>query len=171
MKNVRATSALFVEPIPLLLVVTLFAASLAFAQGIAWSGDLKTPGLKKILVGKTPLWVEVADTLEKQERGLMFRRSLPENEGMLFVYREPVEMSFWMRNTLIPLDIVFVGADGVILNIHQARPLDESILYRSAGAARYVIETNQGWFARHGIVPGDRVTLQERRTGNSKLAK
>jgi hypothetical protein len=90
---------------------------------------------------------------------------------MLFVYREPVEMSFWMRNTLIPLDIVFVGADGVILNIHQARPLDESILYRSAGAARYVIETNQGWFARHGIVPGDRVTLQERRTGNSKQAK
>ena len=117
------------------------------------------PKFKKILVGKTTLRVEVVETLEKQERGLMFRQSLPENEGMLFVYREPQELAFWMRNTFIPLDIVFVGADGIILNIHQARPLDESVLYRSAGAAKYVIETNQGWFSRHGIRPGDRVTF------------
>jgi hypothetical protein len=119
----------------------------------------KSPSYKKIIVGKTPLRVEVADTLEKQERGLMFRQSMPENEGMLFVYKVPEEMSFWMRNTFIPLDIAFVGADGIILNIHQARPLDESVLYRSAGAAKYVIETNQGWFSRHGIRPGDRVTF------------
>ena len=117
------------------------------------------PKFKKILVGKTPLRVEVVETLEKQERGLMFRQSLPENEGMLFVYREPQELAFWMRNTFIPLDIAFVGADGIILNIHQARPLDESVLYRSAGSAKYVIETNQGWFSRHGIRPGDRVTF------------
>ena len=117
------------------------------------------PKFKKILVGKTPLRVEVVETLEKQERGLMFRQSLPENEGMLFVYSEPQELAFWMRNTFIPLDIVFVGADGIILNIHQARPLDESVLYRSAGSAKYVIETNQGWFSRHGIRPGDRVTF------------
>lgn len=145
---------------PVLLAILLCAASFALTQGIAWSKDPKAPPLKKILVAKTPLWVEVADTLEKQERGLMFRRSMPENEGMLFVYREPIEMSFWMRNTFIPLDIAFIGADGVILNIHQARPLDESVLYRSAGAAKYVIETNQGWFARHGIGPGDKVTLR-----------
>jgi hypothetical protein len=154
------TSMHITNRIPVLLVAILVAFLLALAQGVAGAKDLQAPRLKKILVGKTPLWVEVADTLEKQERGLMFRRSLPENEGMLFVYREPIEMSFWMRNTLIPLDIVFVGADGAILNIHQARPLDESVLYRSAGAAKYVIETNQGWFARHGIVPGDRVTLR-----------
>jgi uncharacterized membrane protein (UPF0127 family) len=114
---------------------------------------------KKIIVGKTPLRVEVAVTLEKQERGLMFRQSMPENEGMLFVYKEPQEMSFWMRNTFIPLDIAFVDADGIILNIHQAKPLDDSIHYRSAGAAKYVIETNQGWFSRHGIRPGDKVTF------------
>lgn len=146
--------------VPVLLVAVLLAAALTLTPGPACAKDPQSPKLKKILVGKTPLWVEVVDTLEKQERGLMFRRSLPENEGMLFVYKEPIEMSFWMRNTLIPLDIVFVGADGVILNIHQARPLDESVLYRSAGAAKYVIETNKGWFARHGIVPGDRVTLR-----------
>lgn len=142
-----------------LLAVTI-AASLALAQGIACAKDPQAPRLKKILVGNTPLWVEVADTLEKQERGLMFRRSLPDNEGMLFVYKEPIEMSFWMRNTFLPLDIAFIGADGRILNIHQARPLDDSILYRSAGAAKYVIETNQGWFSRHGIGPGERVTLR-----------
>ena len=142
-----------------LLAVTI-AASLALAQGIACAKDPQAPRLKKILVGNTPLWVEVADTLEKQERGLMFRRFLPDNEGMLFVYKEPIEMSFWMRNTFLPLDIAFIGADGRILNIHQARPLDDSILYRSAGAAKYVIETNQGWFSRHGIGPGERVTLR-----------
>jgi uncharacterized membrane protein (UPF0127 family) len=129
------------------------------AQAAGSSPVAKPPSYKKIIVGKTPLRVEVADTLEKQERGLMFRQSMPENEGMLFVYKEPEEMSFWMRNTFIPLDIAFVGADGIILNIHQARPLDESVLYRSAGAAKYVIETNQGWFSRHGIRPGDRVTF------------
>lgn len=150
--------------IPALLVAAALAIALALAQGIAWAKEpakaSKTSPLKKILVGKTPLWVELAETLEKQERGLMFRRSMPENEGMLFVYKEPIEMSFWMRNTFIPLDIAFIGADGVILNIHQARPLDESVLYRSAGAAKYVIETNQGWFARHGLGPGDKVTLR-----------
>lgn len=145
--------------ITILLAAFLLAAALPLCRGFAWAQDPKSPPLKRILVGQTPLWVEVADTLEKQERGLMFRRSLPENEGMLFVFTEPIELSFWMRNTLIPLDIAFVGPDGVILNIHQARPLDESVLYRSAGAAKYVIETNRGWFARHGIGPGDKIRL------------
>lgn len=149
--------------IPTPVLFCLIAACLIPLQGLAIAADpstsTKPPSFKKIIVGKTPLRVEVADTLEKQERGLMFRQSMPENEGMLFVYKEPQEMSFWMRNTFLPLDIVFVGADGIILNIHQARPLDESVLYPSAGSAKYVIETNQGWFSRHGIRPGDRVTF------------
>ena len=143
----------------LALLLALPAAMILICGPAEAQGPEAAPKFKKILVGKTPLRVEVVDTLEKQERGLMFRQSLPENEGMLFVYREPQELAFWMRNTFIPLDIVFVGADGIILNIHQARPLDESVLYRSAGAAKYVIETNQGWFSRHGIRPGDRVTF------------
>ena len=144
----------------LLALLLVLQAAMTLICGPAEAKDPETaPKFKKILVGKTPLRVEVVETLEKQERGLMFRQSLPENEGMLFVYREPQELAFWMRNTFIPLDIVFVGADGIILNIHQARPLDESVLYRSAGAAKYVIETNQGWFSRHGIRPGDRVTF------------
>ena len=149
--------------IPRRLAFVLLALSVMLGHGPALAADssaaLKPPSFKKILVGKTPLRVEVADTPEKQERGLMFRQSMPDNEGMLFVFKEPHEMGFWMRNTLIPLDIAFVGSDAIILNIHQAKPLDDSINYRSAGAAKYVIETNQGWFARHGIRPGDKVTL------------
>jgi uncharacterized membrane protein (UPF0127 family) len=141
----------------------LVAACLISLQDPAAAAEPSTvtnpASFKKIIVGKTPLRVEVAVTLEKQERGLMFRQSMPENEGMLFVYKEPQEMSFWMRNTFIPLDIAFVDADGIILNIHQAKPLDDSIHYRSAGAAKYVIETNQGWFSRNGIRPGDKVTF------------
>jgi hypothetical protein len=141
----------------------LVAACLISLQDPAAAAEPSTvtnpANFKKIIVGKTPLRVEVAVTLEKQERGLMFRQSMPENEGMLFVYKEPQEMSFWMRNTFIPLDIAFVDADGIILNIHQAKPLDDSIHYRSAGAAKYVIETNQGWFSRNGIRPGDKVTF------------
>ena len=149
--------------IPTPILFCLIAACLIPLHGLAIAADpsasTKPPSFKKIMVGKTPLRVEVADTSEKQERGLMFRQSMPDNEGMLFIYKEPQEMSFWMRNTFLPLDIVFVGADGIILNIHQARPLDESVLYPSAGSAKYVIETNQGWFSRHGIRPGDRVTF------------
>ncbi len=144
----------------LLALLLILQAAMILICGPAQAKDPEAaPKFKKILVGKNSLRVEVVETLEKQERGLMFRQSLPENEGMLFVYREPQELAFWMRNTFIPLDIVFVGADGIILNIHQAKPLDESVLYRSAGAAKYVIETNQGWFYRHGIRPGDRVTF------------
>jgi len=148
--------------VPLHLAFVLLAFTVILWNGPAQAADSsaasKPPSFKKILVGKTPLRVEVADTPEEQERGLMFRQSMPDNEGMLFVFKESHEMSFWMRNTLIPLDIAFVGADSIILNIHQAKPLDDSINYRSAGAAKYVIETNQGWFARHGIRPGDKVT-------------
>ena len=144
-------------------LLALIAVSLILMQGPAQAADpsaaAPSPAFRKIIVGKTPLRVEVADTPEKQERGLMFRQSMPDNEGMLFVFKEPHEMNFWMRNTLIPLDIAFVGADGVILNIHKAKPLDESVNYRSAGVAKYVIETNQGWFSRHGIRPGDKVNL------------
>jgi uncharacterized membrane protein (UPF0127 family) len=149
--------------IPVCFLCFLVAACLITLQNPAAAAEPSTPAntasFKRIIVGKTPLRVEVAVTLEKQERGLMFRQSMPENDGMLFVYKEPQEMSFWMRNTFIPLDIAFVDADGIILNIHQAKPLDDSIHYRSAGAAKYVIETNQGWFSRHGIRPGDKVTF------------
>jgi hypothetical protein len=101
--------------------------------------------------------VEIADNDAERARGLMFRTSLAADRGMLFIFPEPAEQSFWMKNTLIPLDIIFIGADGRVLNIaRQAAPktLDPR---RSAGEARFVLELRGGEAARRGIAPGDRV--------------
>jgi len=87
----------------------------------------------------------------------MFRRSLPANAGMLFDYRIPTRISMWMKNTYIPLDMIFIGADGKIINIAQrAVPLSEATI-SSRGRARAVLEVNGGTAARLGIKPGDRV--------------
>lgn len=104
--------------------------------------------------------VELADTDESRARGLMFRRDLPAGQGMLFIYPEPQPVSFWMRNTLIPLDMVFADAQGVIRHIHaNARPLDETPI---PGAAvgdpdrdrLMVLEIAGGEAARLGLEPG-----------------
>lgn len=101
--------------------------------------------------------VEVARTSSEQARGLMFRERMGPNEGMIFPMRPPRYASFWMRNTLIPLDIVFIGQDGRILNIAaQAVPHDESPI-PSYGIAAAVLELNGGRAAQLGIVPGDKV--------------
>jgi uncharacterized protein len=114
-------------------------------------------GLTKITIGRTPLWVEIADDDETRTLGLMYRKTMPEDEGMLFVFEHPQPLSFWMKNTRLPLEIAFVSADYRILNVLPMEPMDEKPRYNSAGPALYAIEANQGWFARHGIRPGDRV--------------
>jgi uncharacterized membrane protein (UPF0127 family) len=101
--------------------------------------------------------VEVADRPETRQTGLMYRRQLPEDEGMLFVFEEPETLSFWMRNTYVPLDVAFISTDGEILNIEAMKPLDEGPRYRSMSPARYAIEANRGWFAGKGIRPGHRI--------------
>lgn len=101
--------------------------------------------------------VEVARTGQEQARGLMFRTSMGPDEGMIFPMNPPRNAAFWMRNTVIPLDIVFIGADGRITNIAaNAVPYSEEPL-PSAGAVKGVLEINGGRAAELGIVPGDRV--------------
>jgi uncharacterized membrane protein (UPF0127 family) len=101
--------------------------------------------------------VEVARGPIEQGRGLMFRTALAPDEGMVFPMNPPRMASFWMRNTVIPLDLIFVGPDGRILNIAaQAIPYDESQL-KSAGPVKAVLELNGGRAAQLGIVPGDKV--------------
>lgn len=107
-----------------------------------------------IRVGGVPLTVEIADTPDLRSRGLMHRDSLPHDYGMLFVYAEPGILSFWMRNTLIPLDIAFIDANGTIVNIEQMRPQTDSQHVARAPSV-YALETRQGWFSEHGIEPGD----------------
>ena len=101
--------------------------------------------------------VEVARTDAEQERGLMFRTAMGANEGMIFPMSPPRPASFWMRNTVLPLDILFIGPDHRVLNIAaNAVPYSETPLY-SAGPVSAVLELNGGRAAQLGIVSGDKV--------------
>lgn len=101
--------------------------------------------------------VELADNDAARARGMMFRTSMAPDAGMLFDFKQEQMASFWMRNTLIPLDMVFIKADGTILNIHQrAIPRDETGI-NSIGPVRGVLELNGGTASRLGIKPGDKV--------------
>ncbi len=107
--------------------------------------------------GRTRFQVEIAATRAEQERGLMFRKSLAPDRGMLFIYKRPQPAAYWMKNTLIPLDIIFIQPDGHILSIaRNARPLDQTPL-ASGGLILGVLEIAGGRAAQLGILPGDRV--------------
>lgn len=102
--------------------------------------------------------VELAETLWEQTRGLMGRNKLDEFEGMLFVFPNQTQRSFWMKNTFIPLDIVFISSDKKIVEIKENfEPCltDDCPVYRSARPAQYVLEVNAGFCKRHGVEVGD----------------
>jgi uncharacterized membrane protein (UPF0127 family) len=103
-----------------------------------------------------PLRAEIARTDAERAQGLMHRKNLPDGEGMLFVFDRDQILSFWMKDTLIPLSIAYISSDGRILEIHDMRPQDLSPI-RSARSLRYALEVPQGWFSRIGAALGDRV--------------
>ena len=107
--------------------------------------------------GPVKFMIEMADSPREREYGLMCRRSLAADRGMLFDFGQPQELAFWMRNTLIGLDIIYIRADGTVLSISRnARPLDERPL-PSNGQARAVLELAGGRAAQIGLLPGDRI--------------
>lgn len=110
-------------------------------------------------IGDVTAKVELAFTAEEQAQGLMYRSWMADEHGMLFVYREPEFLSFWMKNTRIPLSIAFIRPDGTIDVIREMRPLDTTLRYYSKHKCQFALEMNQGWFSRHNIRPGDRVQL------------
>ena len=97
---------------------------------------------------------EVADTPALRTRGLMGRQSLPPNHGMLFVFEQPQQQCFWMRNTPLPLTIVFMDDEGRISSMADMQPLSEAT-HCSQIPVRYALEMEQGWFAKRGIQPGE----------------
>jgi uncharacterized membrane protein (UPF0127 family) len=104
--------------------------------------------------------VEIADDSAEQAQGLMNRTALGENRGMLFVFEEEATLSFWMRNTLIPLSVAYIDSEGRIVDIQKMEPLDdEPPQYVSAEPAQYALEVNQGFFEEHGVEVGDTVDL------------
>ena len=104
------------------------------------------------------LFVEVADSSAERGRGLMFRESLPEDQGMLFVFEQDGQHPFYMRNTLVPLSIAFVKSDGTIVEIEDMEPQTED-LHSGPEPYRYTVEANQGWFERNGISAGSRALI------------
>lgn len=119
--------------------------------------------------GAKALQVEYVATPRTRELGLMCRRSLAPDRGMLFDFRTPQPAAFWMRNTLIPLDIIFIRPDGRILSIaRNARPLDETLI-PSGGVILGVLELRGGRAAELGLLPGDRV--EHRMFGRRSLAQ
>jgi uncharacterized membrane protein (UPF0127 family) len=109
---------------------------------------------------RLPVQVELARTDEERARGLMNRRELAPEAGMLFLFAESEERAFWMKNTLLPLDMLFIDDGGRVVGlIERAEPLTTSP--RDPGVpSRYVLEVNGGWAARHGVRPGDRVRFE-----------
>lgn len=103
--------------------------------------------------------VEVAATAQSRSQGLMYRSELADDAGMLFVFERPAEVAFWMRNTFIPLDLIFIDQQGSIVRIHpEAQPHDDTLI-SSGQPVTHVLEINGGLAAKLGIVTGQRMTL------------
>ena len=142
------------DPLRLRRFLLLLAAMLAVSS-LAWADA--GPRMATVKVGTHALRVEVVSTDADRAKGLMHRTSLGANDGMLFVFDEPAYHSMWMKNTLIPLSVAFIDAQGLILNILDMEPHTETP-NMSAGPSIYAIETNKGWFAGKNVKAGDRVT-------------
>jgi uncharacterized membrane protein (UPF0127 family) len=123
------------------------------------AADTSPFGLRiaELKISNVPLTVEIADTPQASENGLMFRDSLPEDRGMLFLFEQPKKASFWMRNTKIPLSIAYIDSTEKILEIKSMNPLDETVVPSSSDQVAYALEVNQGWFVRHGISSGAKI--------------
>ena len=134
-----------------IVAVVLFALACA-TTARAQDGPQKLPAIQ-LSAGMHLIRAEVAQTPEQRSIGLMHRPSMGANEGMLFIFEQAGPQCFWMKNTLLPLSIAFVADDGSIVNIESMKPqtLDS---HCSKKPVRFVLEMNEGWFAKRGIKPG-----------------
>lgn len=120
--------------------------------------------ITQMTLGKETLSVEVADTPEAKAQGLMGRTALSESQGMLFVYEAPSRLTFWMKNTHIPLSIGFFNENQELIHIEHMNPPKQNtslILYRSPPNTQYALEVSQGWFSRHEIQLGTKFSLHD----------
>lgn len=139
-------------PAPLLKKVLLLGLGLAFCTAGCTAG-----GEAKLKIGDHRLVVEIADTPGEQALGLMNRDSLPTDRGMIFVFGEPKKAAFWMKNTSLPLDVAFLDASGVILEIYPLVPFEERPVESKSDKVAYAIETNRDWFSSRDLKPGVKV--------------
>jgi uncharacterized protein len=129
-------------------VATGLVAAVEFEKAQA-----KLPAMQ-LWVGAKPVTAELARSMEEIRRGLMFRTEMGEDEGMLFVFAQPHQASFYMRNTVLPLTCAYIASNGEILEIHDMEPLEETPITASSDRIQYVLEMNRDWFKRNGVQKG-----------------
>ncbi len=130
------------------------------ATGVAQTGLATVPLTIQTATGKHRYTVEVAQSPQAQETGMMYRRSMPADHGMIFPFETARVLTFWMENTWLPLDLVFIGDDGKVVGIAaDAKPMSRDLI-SSQVPARSVLELNGGEAARIGLRPGDKVTYK-----------
>jgi len=142
--------------------MTLFllaASVLTFSACAAGKGN---PILRKeqLAIGPSTVIAEIARTPQERELGLMFRKKLEDGQGMLFVFELDERLSFWMKNTLVPLSIAYIAQDGIIREILDMKPQSLASV-PSQYYVRYALEVPQGWFSRAGVRVGDRIEIPD----------
>jgi len=135
------------------LIAYVFSASLVARETA--QPELPVTALR---IGSAQVRAEVADEDGERVAGLMFRESLGENAGMLFVMPATGPAAFWMKNTLVPLSIAFIGPDGTIMEIHDMEPRSEKTTKSTFQRIAYALEMPKGWFSKNNIWPGERIT-------------
>lgn len=141
-------------------IKALAISAFALACGLAAAQDAPQQ-LRSIplTAGMHVIQAEVAQTDRERAIGLMHRKEMPANHGMLFVFEDVGPQCFWMKNTLLPLSIAFVADDGSIVNIADMKPMDETS-HCSTKPVRYALEMNKGWFAKRGLKAGAKLKGQ-----------
>lgn len=108
----------------------------------------------KLYLGAAELTVEIADENHERMTGMMHRTTMPENEGMLFVFPKQHQTGFWMKNTTVPLSIAYIDRASRVIEIYDLHPLNTKPAESRSARVQYALEVNQGWFAKNGIKPG-----------------
>jgi uncharacterized membrane protein (UPF0127 family) len=148
------------HPIPRMKKLSIRLLCLLFlATGSAWSQESPQLQLPRVTLsaGMHLIQAQVAATPQERAVGLMFRKDMPVNEGMLFAFEQPSEQCFWMKNTLLPLTAAFVSDDGTIVNLADMQP-QSLASHCSTKPVRFVLEMNKGWFDKRGLKAGSKLS-------------
>lgn len=146
----------FVRPLSRRAAALATLLCLAGPWAVAQQGPQLTLPRVQLTAGMYRIDAQVAQTPQERQIGLMHRKSMPQHEGMLFVFEQAATQCFWMKDTLLPLTAAFVADDGTIVNLADMQPKSEAS-HCSQKPVRYVLEMNQGWFAQKGIKAGAKV--------------
>lgn len=159
MKSVQKWAIAFV--VALLIAGCQKPAATSVTPTLAESVDLSTPTHAQAKLPTIKLWIgpeqmdaEMALTVDQIRTGMMFRKSMGENDGMIFDLRYPQQAAFWMKNCFVPLSVAYINSEGVIEEIHPLEPQNTNSVFAATNNIRFALETPQGWFDKHNIRPG-----------------